>query len=182
MGISTVILYTLYNLWIRDGIRHLLGGTGGIKLGRVGKLRLPWGGGWKVWWMIGLRVGFDRYERWWWVWYMRWAKQVSVVWWSGYDRIVTTRTQPCRYCPLWAQGALTALKRVYLVRRSLYIYSARNLLPYPMWDITNTLSCKHNVLVVSHGITGPNRQSQTNPHIGSQINFDTICNDPHTTM
>ena len=30
------------------------------------------------------------------------------------------------------KGALTALKRVYLVKRSLYIYSARSLLPYPM--------------------------------------------------
>ena len=54
---------------------------------------------------------------------------------------------------------LTALKRVYLVKRSLYIYSVRNLLPYPMWDITNTPPCRHNVLVVSHGITGPNRQT-----------------------
>ena len=30
------------------------------------------------------------------------------------------------------KGALTALKRVYLVKKSLYIYSARNFLPYPM--------------------------------------------------
>ena len=34
------------------------------------------------------------------------------------------------------KGALTALKHVYLVKRSLYIYSDRNILPYPMWDIT----------------------------------------------
>ena len=71
--------------------------------------------------------------------------------------------QPCRYCPLRAQGALTALKRVYKVERSPYLYSARKFLPYPMWDVTNTPPCRHNVLVVSHGITGPNG---TNPHIG----------------
>ena len=72
---------------------------------------------------------------------------------------VTTHSQPCRYCPLWTQRALTALKRVYLVKRSLYIYSAKNILPYPMWDITNTPPCRHNVLVVSHGIVGLNKQT-----------------------
>ena len=59
--------------------------------------------------------------------------------------------QPCRYCPLLAQGALTTLKsstrwrgahttlkRVYEVERSPYLYSARKFLPYPMWDVTNT--------------------------------------------
>ena len=71
-------------------------------------------------------------------------------------------TQPCRYYPLRAQGALTALKRVYKVERSPYLYSARKFLPYPMWDVTNTPPCRHNVLVVSHGIAGPNG---TNPHI-----------------
>ena len=35
---------------------------------------------------------------------------------------------------------LTALKHVYLVKKSLYIYSARNFLPYPMWDITSNFS------------------------------------------
>ena len=34
-----------------------------------------------------------------------------------------------RFEPKWA---LTALKRVYLIKRSLYIYSTRNFLPYPM--------------------------------------------------
>ena len=73
---------------------------------------------------------------------------------------VTTCTQPYRYCPLWAQRVLTALKCVYLVKRSLYIYSARNILPYSMmWDITNTPPYKHNILVVSHGIAGSNKQT-----------------------
>ena len=43
---------------------HLLGGTDGVRLGRAGRPRLPGGGGWKVWWMIGLRFGFGGYERW----------------------------------------------------------------------------------------------------------------------
>ena len=70
-----------------------------------------------------------------------------------------TRTQPCRYCPLWAQGDPHGFKTRYLVKMSLYIYSVKNFFPYPMWDITNTPICRHNVLVVSHGIAGSNRQT-----------------------
>ena len=51
------------------------------------------------------------------------------------------------------------LKRIYLVKRNLYIYNTRNILPYLMWDITNTPSCRHNVFIVSHGIVGPNKQT-----------------------
>ena len=52
--------------------------------------------------------------------------------------------QPCRYYSLWVQETLTALKRVYYVERSLYLYSAEKFLSYLMWNVTNTL------LVVSH--------------------------------
>ena len=31
----------------------------GVGLDKTDRPRLPWGGGWKVWWMTGLRVGFD---------------------------------------------------------------------------------------------------------------------------
>ena len=55
----------------------------------------------------------------------------------GLDTICNDPAQPCRYCPLWAQGALTALKRVYWVKRSPYLYSTRKFLPYPMWDVKN---------------------------------------------
>ena len=78
--------------------------------------------------------------------------------WKGMV-VVLTRSQPCRYCLFGPKGALTALKRVYLVKRSIYIYSARNFPPYPMWDVTNTPPCRYNVLVVSHGIVGPNKQT-----------------------
>ena len=54
----------------------------------------------------------------------------------GSDTICNDPAQPCRYCPLRAQGALTTLKRVYKVERSPYLYSARKFLPYPMWDVT----------------------------------------------
>ena len=82
---------------------------------------------------------------------------------------VTTRPNHVDiYCPLQVQGSLTALKRVYKVERSPYLYNARKFLPYPMWDVRNTPPpppppCRHNVLVVSHGIAGPN---ETDPHIG----------------
>ena len=55
----------------------------------------------------------------------------------GSDTICNDPAQPCRYCPLRVQGALTALKRVYKVERSPYLYSARKFLPYPMWDVTS---------------------------------------------
>ena len=62
-----------------------------------------------------------------------------------------------------------ALKRVYRVKRSPYLYNAKNFPPYLMWDITNIPPCKHNVLIVSHKIAGSNRRTpqrgQTNPHI-----------------
>ena len=67
---------------------------------------------------------------------------------------VTTHTQPCRYCAFWAQRYPHDFK-IQLYRR------AKNFLPYPMWDIIDTPhpQCRHNVLVVSHGIVGPNRQT-----------------------
>ena len=70
------------------------------------------------------------------------------------------------------QGALTALKRVYLVEKSLYLFSARKFLPYSIWDVTNTSSCRHNVLIVSYEIARPNKltpptgPNETDPHFG----------------
>ena len=66
----------------------------------------------------------------------------------GSDTICNDPAQPCRYCPLRAQGALTALKRVYKVERSPYLYSARKFLPYPMWDVTHHLFSY--VLITKH--------------------------------
>ena len=54
---------------------------------------------------------------------------------------VTTHTQSCRYCPLWTQKALTALKCVYMIKRSSYLYTAKNFPPYPMWNVTLAFSC-----------------------------------------
>ena len=95
---------------------------------------------------------------------------------------VMTCIQPCRYCLLWIQRSPYGFKTRHLVKRSLYIYSAKNFLPYSMWDITNTLSCKHNVLVVSHGIAGPNKWTpKQTPHRGRGsvlIPFVTTCIQP----
>lgn len=52
-------------------------------------------------------------------------------------------------------GVLTI--HVYMVKRGSYIYSAKNFSPYPMWDMTIILSCRHNIFVVSHGIAEPNK-------------------------
>ena len=55
--------------------------------------------------------------------------------------------QSCRYCPHRAQKALTPLKHVYKVKRSLCIYRSRNFFPYLMWDIIVLMS-SHTVLHV----------------------------------
>ena len=57
------------------------------------------------------------------------------------------------------KGAFATLKCVYRVTRSAYLCSVRNFPPYPMWDFINTPPYRHNVLVVSHGIVGLNRQT-----------------------
>ena len=37
------------------------------------------------------------------------------------------------------KGTFTALRRVYKVKKNLYIYNLDNFLPYPMWDIINLM-------------------------------------------
>ena len=80
------------------------------------------------------------------------------------------------------------LKRVYRVKRNLYIYRVRNFLLYPMWAIINN---SHPMLTQrSRYVLWDCGAKQTNipygakqtPTPGSGINFDTICNDLHPTM
>ena len=98
----------------------------------------------------------------------------------GSDTICNDPAQPCRYCPLRAQGALTALKRVYKVERSPYLYSARKFLPYPMWDVTDTPPpppphADTTSWLCPMGLRG---QTEQTPTSRSGIGSDTICNDP----
>ena len=84
------------------------------------------------------------------------------------------------------KGAFATLKCVYRVTRSAYLCSVRNFPPYPMWDFINTPLYRHNVLVVSHGIVGLDRQiplwGQTNVTSRLMIDFDTFCKDPLPTI
>ena len=104
------------------------------------------------------------------------------------DAILTNRSKLCRYYLLWAQRTLMALKHIYLVKKSSYLHSSKNFFPCLMWGITITNPpYKHNVLVMSHGIIGPNRQTKLkglNKALTSRsrINFDTICNNLFTTV
>ena len=105
----------------------------------------------------------------------------------GRGKCVTTRTEPCRYCPLWAQGAPHDFKMRLQVTRSPYLFSTRNFPPYLMRDVTNTSLCRHNVLVVSHGIAEPNRQTplmglNKPPHWGRGSTLIPFYNDPYPTM
>ena len=75
-------------------------------------------------------------------------------------RSISNRVNIVRFRP---KGAFRALRHIYKVKRSPYLYNIRNFSLYSMWDVTNTPPCKHNVLVVFHGMTGPNRQT---PHTG----------------
>ena len=43
-----------------------------------------------------------------------------------------------------------SLKDVYLIKKSLYLYSIMNFPFYPIWDIINTLSYKNNMFIVSY--------------------------------
>ena len=85
-------------------------------------------------------------------------------------------------------GALMALKHVHLVKRSLYIYSVRNFLPYLMWDVTNTplpmqTQCPRYV-PRDYGVKQINTHygAKKTPTPGSGIGSNTICNDPLPTM
>ena len=42
-----------------------------------------------------------------------------------------------------------ALKRVYLVERSSYLYSVRKFLPYPMWDETYIVRCETLITLIA---------------------------------
>lgn len=51
-------------------------------------------------------------------------------------------------------------------------------------DYHNHFPYRHNVLIMSHKITGPNRQTlhheaKQTPISGSEIDFDTICKNSH---
>ena len=81
------------------------------------------------------------------------------------------------------KGSFTAIKCVYMVKRD--SYNVVNFHPYSMWDITNTPSYKHNVIVVSHGIEKQNRQTpfmrlNKPPYWDRGSSFDTILSRPKT--
>ena len=50
-------------------------------------------------------------------------------WRSTLIPFVTTCSQLCRYYPLWTQRGLMALKCIYRVKRSPYLYNTRNFPP-----------------------------------------------------
>ena len=62
-------------------------------------------------------------------------------------------------------------KRTISIQLGVGCYNQK-LPPYPMWDVTNKSPWKHNILVVSHRITGsnrqtsPTRQNKQTPHTG----------------
>ena len=87
------------------------------------------------------------------------ARELTVAKYSTWYCIITTYSNRVEIVRFGPKKTITALKRVHLVKMSMYIYSAKNFLPYPMWDITNTLPSKYNVLVVSYEIVGSNRQT-----------------------
>ena len=64
---------------------------------------------------------------------------------------------------------LTALKRVYRIKMSLYIYSVRNFLPYLVWDVTNTPHADITSSLYPIGLWGQTNkhplQDKTNSHI-----------------
>ena len=96
------------------------------------------------------------------------------------DPLPTVRVDIVCFGP---KGAFTALKRVYLVKRNLYIYSVRNLLSYLMWDITNT-PFPH--VDTTSSLYPMRLLGQTDKHPtptpGLGIDSDTICITTHSQL
>ena len=72
---------------------------------------------------------------------------------------VTTRSQSCRYCPLWTQGGPHGFKtRLLGEEEPLHIQHQEH---SPLSDVGHHKHppCRHNVLIVSHGIAGSNRKT-----------------------
>ena len=87
------------------------------------------------------------------------------------------------------KGVLTALKRVYRVKMSPYLYNVKNFLPYSMLDVTN-IPLPPNADTTS-SLCPMGLRGQTDKHsIGakhtptsrSKVGSDTICNDPFPTV
>ena len=105
----------------------------------------------------------------------------------GRGKCVTTHTNHVDIVRFGPKGALTTLKCVYRVTRSPYLFSTRNFPPYLMGDVTNTPPCRHNVLVMSHRIAEPNRQTplmglNKPPHWGRGSTLIPFYNYPYPTM
>ena len=108
---------------------------------------------------------------------------------------VTTHTQLCKYCPLWAQRNLMTLKCVYKVKGPILI-RLRTLSPIwcrtsqtpPSHADTTSLLClmrlrgqtnKHPSLGQTNKHSS---QGQTTPTPRSKVSFNTICNNSCLTM
>lgn len=66
------------------------------------------------------------------------------------------------------------LKRVYRIKKSLYIYDSKNFLPYPMWDITNPPSPPFPYTDTTFLLYPMGLSSQTDKHpLWSQTNLHT---------
>ena len=89
--------------------------------------------------------------------YFRWHKELDLVKRPAPNHVDIVRFRP--------KGALTALKRVYLVKRSLSIYSVRNILPYPMWDIT-IWAFTDNIYMVGCGLLQMVSEPIPDPGVG----------------
>ena len=71
--------------------------------------------------------------------------------------IVTIHFKSYRYYILWTQETFTTLKHVYLVKKKNY-YIVLEKFSNSIWNIANTLSYRHNVLIVFYGIVKLNKQ------------------------
>ena len=99
--------------------------------------------------------------------------------------VVTTRSQSCKYCLLVCFGStrvLTDLKRIYLVKRSLYIYIASGSFS-PIWcgtSQTPPMQTQHPHCVPwDYGVkeTNTSNGAKQTPTPKSRISSGTICND-----
>ena len=71
--------------------------------------------------------------------------------------IVTIHFKSYRYYIFWTQETFTTLKHVYLVKKKYYYIVLENF-SNSLWNIANTLSYRHNVLIVFYEVVRLNKQ------------------------
>ena len=96
--------------------------------------------------------------------------------------VMMTYSQLCRYCPFWAQRALTSVKRVFKVKRSSYIYSAMNFFLFDMGYQKNKEIKLNTVVVHANDFAKASMVSISNFHCLHKWSRSSSSSAPHSSF